>query len=113
MKKIVLLSLTLLMLAGVAGAERGKAMFEELNLTEQQQTELKALKDDHQLRMKEARDQIQAETDAKMADILTEEQLQQWQEIKEEKKEKMKKRMKKMKHKKEHRRNKRMMDDNN
>jgi len=99
MKKLVLLSLTLLMFAGVAGAERGKAMFEELNLTEQQQTELKALKDDHQQRMNAARDQVKAETHEKMAEILTEEQMQQWQEIKEQKQERMKNRMKKMKHK--------------
>jgi Spy/CpxP family protein refolding chaperone len=112
MKKIVLISLSLLMFTGMAGAERGKGMFEELNLTEDQQSQMQELKADHMERMNTARDQVKAETHDKMAEILTEEQMQQWQEMKAQKQERMKKRMKKMKHKKGHRnKHKRMMDD--
>lgn len=114
MKKLVLISLGLLMFAGMATAERGKGMYDELNLTEDQQSQMQELKADHMQRMNAARDQVKAETHEKMAEILTEEQMQQWQEMKEQRKERMKKRMKKMKHKKKHRReNKGMMDDDN
>jgi len=112
MKKLVLLSLSLLMFAGMAGAERGQAMYEELNLSEQQRTEMQALKEDHKQRMADVRDQVKAETHEKMADILNEEQMQQWQELKAQKQERMKNRMKKMKHKKQYRgKNKRMMKE--
>lgn len=104
MKKLVILSLSLLMFAGIAGAKRGDAMFDELNLTDQQRTQVEALMTDHQQRMADARDQIKAETHDKLSEILNEEQMQEWQDMKAKKQERMKKRMKKMKHKKQHRR---------
>ncbi|MFV0542494.1 MAG: hypothetical protein ACK5L8_02270 [Marinicella pacifica] len=112
MKKLVMISLSLLMFAGIAGAERGEAMYEKLNLTEQQRTEIQALKEDHMQRMAAAREQVKAKTHEKMADILNEEQMQQWQEMKAQKQERMQKRYKKMKHKKQHRReHKRLMEE--
>lgn len=103
MKKLVFVSLSLLLLTGVAGAERGQAMFEELNLTEQQRSEMQTLMQDHQQRMTDARELVKAETHNKMADILDEAQMQQWQDHKAEKKQRMQKRMKKMKNKRQHR----------
>lgn len=112
MKKFVLLSLSLFMFAGMAAAERGEAMYEKLNLTEQQRTQMQALKEDHRQRMADAREQVKSETHEKMADILNEEQMQQWQEMKAQKQERMQKRYKKMKHKKQHRReHKRLMEE--
>ncbi|KAA3639686.1 MAG: hypothetical protein DWP95_10010 [Proteobacteria bacterium] len=112
MKKLVFISLSLLLLSAVAGAERGQAMYEQLNLTEQQRSEVETLMADHQQRMAAAREQIKAETHEKMANILNEDQMQQWQQLKEEKQQRMKKRMKKMKHKQQHRReHKRLLED--
>lgn len=114
MKNLVLISLSLLMFAGMATAERGKGMYDELNLTEDQQSQMQELKADHMQRMNAARDQVKAETHEKMAEILTEEQMQQWQEIKAQKQERMQKRYKKMKHKMKHRKeHKRLMKEDN
>ncbi|MCX7545393.1 hypothetical protein [Marinicella gelatinilytica] len=106
MKKLVLLSLSLLLFAGMASAERGKAMFDELNLTEQQRTEVETLMADHHKRMADAREQVKTETHDKLADILSEEQMQQWQEMKAEKQQRMQKRHKKMKHKRQYKKGK-------
>lgn len=108
-RKLVFLS-TLLLLSGMVMAQRGDStMFEGLNLTEAQKTQMQTLKADHKNRMQAARETVMAETQTKMAEFLSAEQMQQYQAHKQEKMERMNK-MKQKRHNRGDKKSKRSKD---
>lgn len=107
MKKMMILMLLALSFSVAAGPEHKnhKSKSEILNLSEDQKTAWKALKEEKHAAMKEAKKEIYADYDDRLAQILDDEQLAKYQELRKHKKEHvaMKKHHKKMKrkHKKE------------
>ncbi len=104
MKKMMILMLLALSFSVAAGPEHKnhKSKSEILNLTEEQKTAWKALKEEKNVAMKAAKKEIYADYDDRLAQILDEEQLAKYQEMRKHKKEHMamkKHKKKKMKRK--------------
>lgn len=105
--KIKLITLTtLLLLSGMALAQRGTPMYEDLDLTEAQKTQMQNLHADHKERMQTAREAVMAKTKTKMAEFLNEEQMQTVTERMENRQQRMHKGKNKMQQKRQHRKTK-------